>query len=752
MEEEIITLTAKITGIVFSNPSTSFYILRVSVENGKSNLLTIKGSWPGISIGVGLKANFTGHYEHHEKYGKQLNAVSCNVIPDKGKNGVVNYLVANVPSIGLITATKLYDALGEDLLDTLDKTPEKIAELSFLTRNQVTSILKEWSSSSENRTCSIFLSELGLGSASIRSVLTKFNIKDIRSIVISNPYCLTECTGISFVTADQVARKLDIGIDDLRRVRAMILFTMSELAISDGHMYCTSDQIKNYINTKIFSKHTIDPFSHGLYISDTHLYSSIVYLQESGDIIADEDKLYTQMNWKYEYEAAQSLASIIVHGPLKDLGNLAEILSEFESQRKLQLSDEQRQAFMALDSSRVVVISGYPGTGKTLLISAFVYLFEKMNKDYVLVSPTGIAAKLLSQVTKKPASTIHRLLGYKPDGTWGFNRQDKFDVDVVILDEASMVDSSTLFHLLDALPSTVTLIMVGDSAQLPSVGAGNVLHNMMNCDSVAHVSLTRIYRQEKLSDIITIAHAMLKNEPIDTKFRIDSDVLFYHYAQSDVVSQICRFASEAKEMNKNFQVVAPIYDGDLGINNLNKELGDVLNPDSFKRDSPFVKQGEVNLYVGDRIMVVKNDYDRMIYNGDAGKITRISLKADEVEVKVFDWFDQQIQKYVDQLFVFKVEEARQLLKVAYACSIHKVQGQQFDYIVMPMTMQYGVMLYRNLIYTAITRARKKVFIFGDPRAFLAAVANERELFRNSNLAPLVKDYVALEKVKEVQDS
>ena len=749
--DEIVTITAKIIGLVFSNPSTGFYILKVNSED--DGVFTVKGSWPGISVGVGLKANFTGKFGYHEKYGRQFNATSCEVILDKGRHGVVNYLAAHVPSIGPITAARMYDSFGEDLLKILDNEPEKIYELPFLNRVQVASILKEWAEASENRTCSIFLSELGLGPTAIKSVLTKFEIGEIRSLIASNPYCLTECPGISFVTADQAARRLDIGVDDLRRVRAMILFTMSELATSEGHMFCTSDQIREYINNKIFTKNSIDPFSHGRYISDTHLYASIVELQKLDDIVADENRLYTRMNWKYEYESAQALGEMIAQGPLTDLGDLNKTLGEFEKQKNLTLSDEQREAFMALDSSRVVVISGYPGTGKTLLISAFVHLFEKMNKDYVLLSPTGIAAKLLSQVTKKPASTIHRLLGYKHDGTWEFNRLEKYDIDVVITDELSMVDGDTLFHLLDALLPTTMLIMVGDSAQLPSVGAGHVIHNLMNCDAVAHVSLTRIYRQEKLSDIITVAHAIIKNEPIDTKFDKDSDVLFYNYAQEDVIGQTCRFAQEAKERDKDFQIIAPMYNGDLGINNLNEELRDVLNPESNARGAPFIQQGENNfLYEGDRVMVIRNDYDRMIYNGDAGKITRISMKDNEVDVKIFDWFDQQTQQYIDHIFTFKVDEAKQLLKVAFACSIHKTQGKQYDFIIMPMTMQYGIMLYRNLIYTAITRARKKVLIFGDPRAFLAAVANEREMARNSNLAHLVKEASNFENIRYVQDA
>jgi exodeoxyribonuclease V alpha subunit len=407
------------------------------------------------------------------------------------------------------------------------------------------------------------------------------------------------------------------------------------------------------------------------------------------------------------------------------------------------LSDEQRQAFMMLNQSRVCVISGYPGTGKTLLISAFVHLFEKFHMHYALLSPTGIAAKRLSQVTGKTASTIHRALGYGRDGDWEFNSHNKYSVDAVIVDETSMVDGATFYHLISALPASTILILVGDSNQLPSVGAGYVLNNLMRCPEIPHVALTRIYRQAKKSDIVTVARSILEGEPVDTRFNKESEFVFLNFPRDKIINEICELTARMKAKNANFQVIAPTYDGLLGVNNLNMELREVLNPEFISGKAAKLKHGETDLYEGDRVMVVRNDYDRMIFNGDVGKIQRISLKNDEIEVKIFEWFDQEAttSKYIDKIFTFKVEEARQVLRVAYACTAHKCQGQEFDYIIMPMTMQYGIMLYRNLIYTAITRAKKKVFLFGDPNAFSFAVGNARETVRNSALKELTAEAV-----------
>jgi exodeoxyribonuclease V alpha subunit len=765
----MVELTAKISGLVYSNRQTGFHVLRTSPTDGTPGQVTVRGTFPNIMINLGLKAKFSGNFEVHERWGRQLVATSCEIIPDEGRNGIVVYLTSNVPSIGPITAGRMYDALGDDLIRLLDEDPQRVAELPFLTRPQAAAILKEWSEASETRVASIFLADLGLGPTLIKEVFTHFGIKATRSVVKDNPYNLTQVSGVGFVTADQAARKLGIGVDDVRRVRAMILFVMSEMATTEGHMFCTSEQIQAYVEKRLFSKHTVEPFTHGRYLVDRHLYHAIVALQKSGEIHADGERLYLRRHWGDEYGIAQCLAPIIVQGPIL-YQDLDSVLTQFEKKNGLELSPEQRAAFLALSKSRVITISGYPGTGKTLLISAFVYLFEHAQFQYTLLSPTGIAAKRLSQVTCRSASTIHRALGYKRDGSWEFNRHNKYVTDAVIIDEMSMVDSSTFHHLVSALTPQTMIIMVGDSAQLPSVGAGNVLHHLMHCDAVPHVMLTRIFRQEQASDIVKTAHAILRGENIDLSFRPKSEFVFMNFPQDEVVSRICGLTEALKERGRIFQVVAPVYDGELGVNKLNGQLRDVLNPQSLDDQTPNVRQwgrrrssvkdqsvGETKddamaLYVGDRVMVVRNDYDRMIYNGDVGKVTRISMRDDQIMVKIFDWFDQETQTYTKKEFTFKIEEARQILRVAFACTAHKVQGQEFDYVILPMTRQYGIMLYRNLVYTAITRARRKVYVFGDPHAFLTAVANEREAVRNSNLGLLIVDRVNYEIVRNVMES
>jgi exodeoxyribonuclease V alpha subunit len=731
-------ITAKISGIQFQNRNTGFYVLKAKAE-GSPKQITIRGTFPGVSVSTGLKAKFTGGYEVHQKFGKQFHATDCEVIPEKGRNGIITYLTANVPSIGMITATRLYDALGDELVNVLNTDPSQVLELSFLTKTQSEAIIREWTEASESRTAAIFLTDIGLNASQVKSVFKKFGVKT-KEVVNGNPYKLCECHSVGFSTADNAARKLGIGVDDAKRVRAMILFAMRELTMSDGHMYSTSDQILRYISNKMFKRHAIAAFSHGEYTSDSHFSSNLKSLQDSNDVVSFCDYIYLTQNWVHESMSADYISNIIDQPP-REMGDLKEILSDFEESRDITLSDEQRDAFLLLDRSRFCVISGYPGTGKTTLVSAFVNLFEKASLHYVLLSPTGIAAKRLSQVTGKPAFTIHRALGYKQDGGWEFHAGNRYHVDAVIVDEMSMVDGAVLYHLISALPPTTIVIMVGDSAQLPSVGAGYVLNNLMQCQQVPHVSLTRVYRQEKQSDIITVAHSILKGEPVSTRTNTSSQFVYMNFALDSVMDEACKMSTALKSKECNFQVIAPMYDGELGVDNLNKRLREVLNEEFKSGKATKLKHGNVDLYEGDRVMVVRNDYDRMIFNGDVGKVTRVSIKQDEVEVKIFDWFDQDsaVPRYVDKVFIFKIDGARHMLKVSYACTAHKCQGQEFDYILMPMTMQYGIMLYRNLIYTAITRAKKKVFVFGDPKAFSFAIYNERETVRNSNLGDFIRN-------------
>ena len=342
---------------------------------------------------------------------------------------------------------------------------------------------------------------------------------------------------------------------------------------------------------------------------------------------------------------------------------------------------------------------------------------------------------------KEKVVVYHFIQNTYKNFTTEFNRNNKYIVDAIIIDEMSMVDSSIFHHVVTSISENTILILVGDSAQLPSVGSGDVLRSLLKSKRVKCFNLTHIYRQDHLSDIIKVSHSILTSKSFNTNFNKDSEIVFLNYHDDDVISEICKLSLALKNKGSNFQVISPVYDGELGVDNLNRSLRHVLNSEFSEHESPKLKIGDTDIYEGDRVMVIKNDYERMIYNGDVGKIQKISFKSDEIDVKVFEWFDPgaKSNKYPDKLFVFKVEEAKQMLRVAYATTVHKCQGQEFDYIIMPMTKKFGIMLYKNLIYTAITRAKKKVFIFGDVSSFVYAANNNRDISRNSLLNEFIDD-------------
>lgn len=723
------TIEGRITNITFSNEATSYYVIKIQPKSGMGE--TARGTFIGPKIQVGSMIRLTGNYESHPKYGPQLSVLNFELLKENNRAGIIQYFTNYVPSIGPVTAGKLYAFFGNDLLEMLEKNPERIHEATFLSATQRESILSEWSISSSSRTLSVFLISMGLGPSQIKSILSSFDIKTAEKEIRENPYVISRCNGIGFITADSVAMNIGLSTDSPFRIQAMIEYAISDMTQSDGHVWVLSKNIKSHISDRIFKKSGIQSLTCGRFIPDHLYYQSIVELEKLGRIVLDGDKIYLKSDWLNETEAGFILDKKLSLKPFQ-FSDIDGFLSEFQNRKKISFAPEQLEAIQSLKKSRFVVISGYPGTGKTLVTSAIVELFEKHNLSYNLMSPTGIAAKRMSQVTGRPASTIHRSLGYRGDA-WQFNSLNKFITDAVIVDESSMVDLSVFHKLVSALPDETILVMVGDSAQLPSVRNGDVLRSLQKSRRVPYVQLENIYRQDKTSDIIKVAHRMLRGESINTSFQKGSEVLFFDVHPDQVIDEIKKVSSILKEKQSTFQIMAPVYDGDLGVNNLNAELRLVLNKE-FDENLK-VKNGDSYFYEGDRVMVTKNDYNKMLFNGDTGKITKINIKSGEIEVKIFDWCDQEstVNRYKDALFVYKIDEFRSSFRVAYVTTVHRCQGNEYDYVVLPMTKKYGIMLYRNLVYTALTRAKKKVFVFGDCSSFQTAANNDRDLSRNTSL-------------------
>lgn len=702
----------RVERIIFENEGFFIFTFRTRTQELKA-----KGTFIGTQIRVHQDLVLKGEWKK-SKWGQDFNVSSFEEVEPSDVEGITRYLTANVKGVGWITAKKIADHFGEQTVEILTGDPRRIYECTFLSDTQKLLTYETLTRNMEYRDISVFLMSFDVSNTMVKRIYEKWGNK-AREVLTDDPYQLTKIRGISFRKADEIAVRMGIDPHAPVRVKAVIRYILSDVISKQGHLFQTRPRLHEAALELLGG-------------CDAKLYEDC--LQDTmvdGDVQIDGERIYAQQHYYTETHCAYLLTEMM--SPVNHEFDLEAFVGRYEAAhsepgKPFKLSDEQFQALELALISKVLVITGGPGTGKTTILKAIVSMFETIMKGCALMTPTGISSKRLKQVTGKPAGTIHRTLGCKGDGVWGHNEHNPLPAEAIIVDEASMIDQGLFYRLLIGIRRDATLILVGDSAQLPSVGPGNVLREVIRSGCVSTVQLTTIHRQEEASDIVLNAHRINNGQELvlDTR-NPKSDFKYLQIADEDLIlDRIVYVAKILADRGVTFQVLSPRHKGTVGVESLNNMLREALNPDVGQPEASFKLK---KFRVGDRVMVTRNRYNHGVFNGDIGNITRIDKK------------DRSIQFLVDGATVptvFDYSDVQADLVLAYCVTVHKSQGSEWHTVLMPMVTGFSIQLQRNLFYTAVTRARRKVLVFGHWRAINKAIRNDKVRRRNTIFGTRIK--------------
>jgi len=660
-----------------------------------------------------MPLRLTGEWIDHRKYGRQVKIESWEPWAQDYQD--VQVFLTNAFSNRILPSGVAYGIsrrFGTDAYQTIDEKPDEILAMSGpnATYDQLTAFLLAWERLNVTRRLASTFQACEVSGREIRDILAVFGV-EAPEIISRDPYQLMTVPSLSFDMVDRIAKVVGVPADDPRRFGGLILWALREQS-HRGHLYIGRWELPHVLrNLKFEDREVLD---HDLDVGLETLAQRHLIVQERGVGV------YLRTLHEYEQESAD-LISRLVRTQVSLSVDVPTFLAQYEKANQIQLDEIQRSAVDKLLKHNVLVLTGLPGTGKTTLVKCFADVFQRAGLTLRLFAPTGIAAKRLGGIVDQPAMTVHR--GLKYDGSnWGHGGGLPIDADVVIVDEVSMVDQELLYRLLAALKPGTRVVFVGDDAQLPSVGPGNVLRELLSCPEVEHVRLTRIFRQDDKGEIVVNAHRIHGGHMIPLKYPKKSEFQFVSMAsQEDAVRLVVEICAKLKERDENFQVLSPMYKGVAGVDRLNEALRERLNPARGQTEGKF---GPLQVRVGDRLMVIRNDYNLGVYNGDVGKLVAITRYGLHMRIHAEG-------NTPEQEVVFSKAGVWNILRLAYAITVHKCQGSEFDTIILPIFNGQGQMLQRNLFYTALTRAREKVWLLGEGRAISRAIDNDRVQHRNT---------------------
>jgi exodeoxyribonuclease V alpha subunit len=729
------TISGTIERITFYNEDSGYTVLKLSPDKkqapgttARDGTVTIVGTMP--ALGVGESVNFSGDWFNDPKYGLQFRAEMVEPVVPTSEIGIINYLSSGiVKGIGPITAERIVKHFGLETLDILDREPYRIEEVPGLKTSLARSLQQAWSENQAQRQTLIFLQGYGLSSRMAKKITDVYGSDTVRQIK-EDPYRLAnEVFGIGFIKADAIAVKLGLPPDSPQRLRAGLSFALNRLAL-DGHTYAPRTVLVNTAVEllKVDKADEIDGLlNHAIFAED--LFTESIRAPDGSTVQA----IYLPAFYHAERGATEHLR-LLAKSPSVMAGTWRKtdwpaFLSEVAQQNNVALTPQQQGAVQAALTSKVSVLTGGPGTGKTTTLQMVIHALEAKDRTVRLASPTGRAAKRLSEATDRDASTIHRMLGYSAGGEFEHDEDDPLDADMVIVDEASMIDLMLFFHLLKAIRTTSHLLLVGDVDQLPSVGAGNVLRDVID-SGAAHVTrLDTIFRQREDSVIIVNAHRINHGQMPELNNR-STDFFFFRAEDANeagalVVDIVANRLPTKFGVNplEDVQVIAPMYRGPVGVDALNTALQVALNPPGRMAER---KIGGRLFRVGDKVMQVKNNYDKDVFNGDIGRIRAMDFEERTLEVLL-----------EERIIEYDFDEVDQLTH-AFAISTHRSQGGEYPFVVLALHTAHYMMLQRNLLYTAITRARRTVVLVGMQSAVRIAVQNNPVVERYSGLLPRLR--------------
>lgn len=717
--------------VTFTSRDSGYVVYKIMVKGSDDEIAAVGYTSPNMP---GEELELTGDWTVHPRFGRQFKFTSCRSLMPSSIEGMKRYLASGmIKGVGPKTAERIVETFGEATFDIMDEKPDELLNVKGISKKLLDTIKESWTAQREVRSVMLFLESNGISPNFAHKIFAAYGSDTVQTVQ-ENPYRLADdIFGVGFLTADKVAASMGVSRDAPIRIQAGVRYAMNEMT-DEGHVCAPRDALA----AKAAELLGVRAEAADAAITQACAEGALIAEKSSGSAVPDA--VYLPLLYAVETKSAAMLARLAAEDPLGELlasvGSMAPMSPEdielwARQTMKIELAPEQLEALELAVRSKVMVITGGPGTGKTTLIKALIGIWGERGLRIGLAAPTGRAAKRMSEATGREAKTIHRLLEYSGDGM-GFARgQDMpLECDLLVVDEASMIDAVLFWHLLRAIPESCRLILVGDIHQLPSVGAGNVLKDIIESGAVPTAELSKIFRQAQTSSIIVNAHRVNAGSMPE---EVEKDGLkdFYIIECSDpdkcielILSMVGTRIRDAFGLDPldDVQILTPMRRGSLGSVNLNSVLQDALNPG----DKPHITRGGRIYKVGDKVMQTKNDYEKEVYNGDIGRISAVDHENGLLWVNIDD-----------RDVAYETEELDELTH-AYAVSIHKSQGSEYPCVIVPIHTQHYVLLQRNLLYTAITRGKELVILVGTKKALAIAVRNDDTKHRWTRFAERIK--------------